>query len=30
VLHLDVEVHRALDVDQHRLAAPVEQDVVRA
>ena len=30
VLCLDVEVHRAFDVDQHRLAAAVEQDVVRA
>ena len=30
MLYLDVEVHRAFDVDQHRLAAAVEQDVVRA
>jgi hypothetical protein len=30
VLYLDVEVHRALDVDQHRLTAAVEQDMIRA
>ena len=30
MLYLDVEVHRAFDVDQHRLAAAVEQYVVRA
>jgi phytoene dehydrogenase-like protein len=30
VLCLDVEVLRALDVDQHRRAAAVEQNVVRA
>jgi hypothetical protein len=30
VLCLGVEVLRAFDVDQHRLAAAVEQDVVRA
>jgi hypothetical protein len=30
VLRLDVEVLRAFDVDQHRLAATVEQDMVRA
>jgi hypothetical protein len=30
MLYLDVEVHRAFDVDQHRLTAAVEQDVVRA
>jgi hypothetical protein len=30
VFCLDIEVHRAFDVDQHGLAAVVEQDVVRA
>ena len=30
VLRLDVEVLRAFDVDQHRLAVAIEQDVVRA
>jgi hypothetical protein len=30
VLCLGVEVHRPFDVDQYRLAAAVEQDVVRA
>ena len=30
VLDLDVEVHRAFDVDKHRLAVAVEQDMVRA
>src|SRR5580692_1212646 len=30
MLCLDVEVLRAFDIDQHRLAAAIEQDVVRA
>jgi hypothetical protein len=30
MLCLDVEVHRALDADQHRLTAAAEQDTVRA
>jgi hypothetical protein len=30
VLSPDVEVHRALDIDEHRLAAAVEHDAVRS